>query len=495
MMSKLRISLAVLAGLLVFSAMPALAQQHRATFLGNPAHRFANPLKTPEDLRARFRDPRLKPDIASILEQWGWKGDLADLHRAAETAVISEAPIAVGTRMPFMSSRDNYKPVTLRDVLWAGKEPAPAYAFTFVSKGRKYRCVTPKACSNFFVEDLGSFAPALKLDVSAPATAGLCGPFDVKVVVRNSGPAEATRVVVTDTLPAGWKTSDGRTSVRWDVGTLRSGEAREAVLPVTAVEVGRGTVSAKAAAAEGGTVEDSASTEIRAPVIAIECAVPARAVAGRPAKVCLTVRNTGTAAEPRTVVTLPIPEGAVPGATTGGGTAADGRVTWEIEGLAPQDSRELCATFTLEKLGSLTFEASAQGSCAPVVATRCATQFIGVPAVLLEVVDLEDPIEIGKEVVYDIRVLNQGFGALNNVRMVCFLPASQEFVSATGTTPAHLQDRVVTLDPLPVIEPKGTVSWRLVVKAAIADDARFKVELRSDEFETPLHENESTRQY
>jgi len=33
-----------------------------------------------------------------------------------------------------------------------------------------------------------------------------------------------------------------------------------------------------------------------------------------------------------------------------------------------------------------------------------------------------------------------------------------------------------------------------VVKAAVADDARFKVELRSDEFETPLHENESTRQ-
>ena len=487
MMSKLRVLLTVLSGLFVFSAMPAQAQQHRATFLGNPAHRFANPLKTPEDLRARFRDPRLKPDIASILEQWGWKGDLADLHRAAETAAISEAPIAVGTRMPFMSSRDNYKPVTLRDVLWAGKEPAPAYAFTFVSKGRKYRCVTPKACSNFFVEDLGPFAPALKLDVSAPASAGLCGPFDVKIVVRNSGPAEATRVVVTDTLPTGWKTSDGRPSVRWDVGTLRSGEAREAVLPVTAAEVGRGTVSAKATAAEDGTVEDSASTEIVAPVIAIDCSVPA--------KVCLTVRNTGTAAELRTVVTLPIPEGAVPGATTGGGVVADGRVTWEIEGLTPQASRELCATFTLEKLGSLAFEASAKGSCAPAVATRCATQFIGVPAVLLEVVDLEDPIEVGKEVVYDIRVLNQGFGALNNVRMVCFLPSSQEFVSATGTTPAHHQDRVVTLDPLPVIEPKGTVSWRLVVKAAIADDARFKVELRSDEFETPLHENESTRQY
>lgn len=41
MTSKLRVLLAVMGGLLVFSAMPAQAQQHRATFLGDPAHRFA----------------------------------------------------------------------------------------------------------------------------------------------------------------------------------------------------------------------------------------------------------------------------------------------------------------------------------------------------------------------------------------------------------------------------------------------------------------------
>jgi len=52
MTSKLRVLLAVMAGLLVFSAIPAPAQQHRATLLGDPAHRFANPLKTSEDLRA-----------------------------------------------------------------------------------------------------------------------------------------------------------------------------------------------------------------------------------------------------------------------------------------------------------------------------------------------------------------------------------------------------------------------------------------------------------
>ena len=155
--------------LLLFCA-PAQAQQHRATRLGHPATRFAPTMHTPEDLRSRFRDEKLRPDIAAILAQWGWEGNLDDLHRAALTAEISEWPIPIGTRMPFMSSRKDGAPICLRDVLWAGDAPAPAYAFTFASRGQRYRCITPKACSNFFLYDLGPEPkPALALVCHAPA--------------------------------------------------------------------------------------------------------------------------------------------------------------------------------------------------------------------------------------------------------------------------------------------------------------------------------------
>ena len=136
-------------GLPLLCAASALAQ-HRATRLGHPATRFAPTMHTPEDLRDRFRDEKLRPDIASILAQWGWAGNLEDLHRAALTQEISEWPIPIGTRMPFMSSRKDGAPICLRDVLWAGTEPAPAYAFTFSSRGQRYRCITPKACSRGF---------------------------------------------------------------------------------------------------------------------------------------------------------------------------------------------------------------------------------------------------------------------------------------------------------------------------------------------------------
>jgi hypothetical protein len=136
-------------------AVTAEAQQHKATRLGNPATRFAKPLKKADDLRVMLRADKMKADVAAILAEVGWKGSLEDLDRAAATAEISEVQIPTGTRLPFMSSRKNKKAHALVDVLWAGKKPIDALAFEFSSNCVRYRLVTPKACSNFWIEELG----------------------------------------------------------------------------------------------------------------------------------------------------------------------------------------------------------------------------------------------------------------------------------------------------------------------------------------------------
>ena len=138
-----------------FLAVTAEAQQHKATRLGNPATRFAKPLKKADDLRVMLRADKMKADVAAILNEVGWKGNLEDLDRAAATAEISEIQVPTGTRLPFMSSRKNKKPHALVDVLWAGKKPIDAFAFEFSSNCVRYRLVTPKACSNFWIEELG----------------------------------------------------------------------------------------------------------------------------------------------------------------------------------------------------------------------------------------------------------------------------------------------------------------------------------------------------
>lgn len=380
----------ILTALLLLLTAPATAEQHRATRLGNPATRFAPPVKTTEELRSRFRDPRLKPDFAAVLEQWGWTGKLEDLFQAAETSEITETAIPVGSTMPFMSSREKGKAICLRNVLWAGAAPAPAYAFNFTSNGQRYRCVTPKACSNFFLEDLG---PEPK------------------------------------------------------------------------------------------------------PALVLKCEVPERVPMGRPVAVCLTVINAGNAIEPLTTLTLAIPPGTTVVSKTDGAAISEDRLTWEIPGLLPNKGKQVCATLNPATPGTMVLASTASGSRATSTQSACATELFGVAAILLETVDLEDPIEVGKEVTYVIKVTNQGSVAGTNIRVVCTLPASQELVSSAGATPASVADRQITMETLPFLEPKAVATWQVIVKALHADDARFKVELRSDQFEEPIREDESTQLY
>jgi hypothetical protein len=137
-------------------------------------------MKKADDVRLLLRGDKTKADVAAVLNEVGWKGSLEDLDRAAATAEITEVQIQPGTRLPFMASRSNRKPHALVDVLWAGRRPIDAYALEFSSNCVRYRLVVPKACSNFWLEDIGK-------DTTDPK----CAPPPPPPVVSLSGAAEA----------------------------------------------------------------------------------------------------------------------------------------------------------------------------------------------------------------------------------------------------------------------------------------------------------------
>jgi len=494
MTPKFFATLAAVSALFLATA-PAQAQQHRATRLGHPSTRFAPPLNHPEELRKLLLDEKLKADVAEILRQAGWKGNVEDLRSAARTAEITPMELPRGTRMPFMSSRKDGKPVTLMDVLWEGNEPIQAYAFVFSSNGRKYHLITPRPCSNFYVKDLGPEAPKIALTKIAPPETSICGPFEIGFTVVNTGQVPVKQVRITDALPAGLKTAEGQTTLTLDAGDLPVRGQRDFLVKLVAEAPGEYTNKARAASADGAVAEASTVTRVRAPVLAIECQAPAEVFARRAAEICLMVRNTGDAAEPKATITLPLPEGTTAAKISDGGALVDSQIVWELPNLAAGASRKLCAEITAGQPGTLSFTALAAGTCAKPATVSCGTRIDGIPAILLEVIDLKDPIAVGNEVTYDIKVLNQGTAPATNVRMVGALPEAQEYVSAAGFNGVQAQGRVITMEPIPVLAPKAEASWRVVVKALAAGDIRFSVQLTSDQFQAPINEAESTRQY
>ncbi|MGE3310395.1 MAG: hypothetical protein AB7O66_10530, partial [Limisphaerales bacterium] len=323
----------------------------------------------------------------------------------------------------------------------------------------------------------------------------LCDPFEVVFEVRNVGGATLTDVRVAETVPTCWKALDSRTEMVFEAGTLRPDEGRVFGYRAQAQATGPCVGEVRATSAEGATARAQSTVVARMPVLALDCWASGEVLAGRPIEVCVTVKNSGDAAEPGGLVALAIPLGTVVAGIRDGGVSQEGAVVWNLTALPPGATKTVCATFTAAQPGPVEFRVGAKGDCALPVESRCSTVVAGIPAILLEVVDVEDPIEVGNQVTYEIRVTNQGSSVGTNLKWVCTLPEGQEFVSGGGPTAVQGEGRTGRAEPLAAIEPKAEVVWRVVVKATAEADARFKVDLTSDQFQRPVEEWEATSQY
>ena len=154
-----------------------------------------------------------------------------------------------------------------------------------------------------------------------------------------------------------------------------------------------------------------------------------------------------------------------------------------------------CLNAVSENIGTVSFSGTAKGTCAKPVSTTCTTKISGIPAILLEVIDIEDPIGVGKTEAYHIEVTNQGSATDTGIRIACELEAVQEFVSGSGATAVSGQGRTITMAPLAALPPNEKAVWRVVVKATSAANVRFKVTMMSDQLTRPVEETESANQY
>jgi hypothetical protein len=120
---------------------------------------------------------------------------------------------------------------------------------------------------------------------------------------------------------------------------------------------------------------------------------------------------------------------------------------------------------------------------------------VGVPALLLEVVDRDDPLEVGAVTVYEIRVLNQGTAPNTNVQIMATFPEGIVPLDAEADAPYRIQGRQIVFEPLARLAPKADAVFRVRAKADDVGDHRVKIQLNSDQLRIPVVEEESTKVY
>lgn len=322
--------------------------------------------------------------------------------------------------------------------------------------------------------------PALAIAKTATPEVVICDQIALKYTVSNKGSGIAKNVVISDTLPDGLTLTTGQKMVDIKVGDLAPGKSMAYTVMAKAAKPG----SYKSGAMAKGDGDLRAETEavataVKQPVLAITKTGPEKQYLGRTVSYDITVSNKGDAAATDVVLTDTIPAGVSEVLASNAGQIAGNQITWKMASLAAGQSSKVTVSYLPKSAGSFSNVASASAICAESVKASAKTDVMGIAAILLEVVDVSDPIEVGKNETYIITVTNQGSAPDTDIVVKCKLEDSMQFVSAGGATTGSAADGTVTFQPLATLAPKAKASWRVEVKAVKAGDVRFTTNLAS----------------
>ncbi len=349
-----------------------------------------------------------------------------------------------------------------------------------------YATYNPVAC-----QDIHVVKANIELTKSEPADELICDPIPVTITVKNTGTSKLTGVKIADALPAGM-TSDSKSELAFDAGTLAPGESKEFKYNANASATGKLVNTAKATSDQGVGAEASASTTVHQPVLAVTCKAPDQQFMGRKFEVCYTVSNTGDAPAAGTKLEVVIPAGLTVVSTTANGSVSGSKVSWDLGAVDAANPQNVCVTLSGAAGGSFDFAATAKGTCAAVASTSCSTKVVGIPAILLEKADDPDPVAVGDTTTYTVKVTNQGTADDHNVQIVVEIAPE---LAPVSTSEGSISGNTVTMPLVGTLAPKASVTYKIVAKGVNVGDGHTLFKLTSDVLKSQITAEESTHVY
>jgi uncharacterized repeat protein (TIGR01451 family) len=282
-----------------------------------------------------------------------------------------------------------------------------------------------------------------------------------------------------------------------DLGALAPGETKTIDMKVKAVRAGRFVNEASVSAAGVAEVTAQAVVVVHDAALSLRKTGPREGNPNQELDFALVLTNTGRGSATGVKVIDTLPDGLAFVSASDGGSydAKTSLVEWNIATLAAGQSKTVSVRVKAVKSGDWTNQAVARTERGQETRAELSVHVEGVPAMLLEVVDLDDPVEVGAETTYEIRVVNQGTAPCTNVTIACDLPDGMVLLGAEGPVAQRTQGKRVSFEPLPKLAAKADVLYKLKVRAAKPGDWRFRAWLSSDHMPEPIYEDESTQVY
>lgn len=359
--------------------------------------------------------------------------------------------------------------------------------------------IKSKATASFsLTSDLSTRATQAKLSVikKGPESIVVGDKAVFEIRVTNSGSGPASNVVIRDNLPPGLQHAHG-SQVEADLPTLGPGQSEDIALEVTAVKAGQYVNEVIVTADDGHRCTARCNFVVTEPALAIHKIGPREGMLGGAMEYRLEVHNSGTATATGVRMADVLPDGLEFTSATDGGIydPATRIVEWNIGTLPAGQTREVVINLTARRVGEWVNQALARGDRGLEARTELSVRIDGAPGLHVEATDLIDPVEVGEETSYEIRVLSQGSCVCSNICIMALVPDGLEVLGAEGPVGHRIDGQQVTFEPLPKLAARADAVYRIRIRGRQPGDWRLKVRMTADQLQQPVHVEESTQVY
>ena len=337
--------------------------------------------------------------------------------------------------------------------------------------------------------------PQLVLEHTLPERVLIGQPVKMLVTITNNGTGAAENVILEEQVPTGLSHPQG-SELEYSVGTLQPNESRQLELVLTAAEAGFSENLIRARGEGDLLVEDTKRIEVTAPQLQVAVSGPGRRFLDREATYVVQLSNPGTASATEIDLVAYLPAGLQFVSTNNSGqyNASQHSVHWSLAELPPQQSGTVEVVTLPIEMGDQKIRAEGHAEMDLAAESEHLVAVEGLAELFFEVADVADPIEIGNETIYEVRVINQGSKTATNVQLIAELPAGMQAGEGEGPTRANNEGNRVVFQPLGQLAPKADTLYRITVTGAQAGDHRVRFSISSDETAAVIKE-ESTRVY
>jgi uncharacterized repeat protein (TIGR01451 family) len=339
--------------------------------------------------------------------------------------------------------------------------------------------------------------PKLLVKAEGPANKVMVGDSAIFLLtVSNPGDHTAEDVKIAAFFGEGLESARGN-KLNYDLGNLAPGQTRTLQVPCMTKLGGEQKCEVSVEGSDGLKATDAISVSVVQPKLELDVAGPKLRYKDRKAVYTLRVTNPGDAPIGNVFLEDVLPAGMKYLSADSGGQHdfATRTVKWFVGEIAPGQSKEVKIEVMAESIGEQVHKFSAVAARGLKADKEVATTVEGLSAISMEVSDVEDPLEVGAETTYEIKITNTGSKTETDLKLVCNIPAQLEFKSATGPVQHDQIGTDVVFQPLGKLAPRADVVFKLVCKAKVKGDARFKAQLTTTSLVEPVVKVESTRVY